>query len=878
MTISNEPDNTPAEPEQDSQQTESSSIEGSSSSVETTEITVETEQGTVQATQTSASSESVSMSTQASRYWGESSSGRKILTIVVVAAIAALLVLGCAALFNMITGSSDSSSPDATATPIAGGGTIVVPTPAPGVASLTATTNVNIRSGPGSDYPIIGILGIGESAEVIGVSADGQWWAIKSPDPNHEAGWVADQYVVTQNTDDVPVIVQPPLPTPTAAPPVNFSGWKGEYFDNPNLQGDPVLIRDDAEINFNWGTESPAAGMPADNWSARWTNTRDEVAAGTYRFSVWVDDGVRVWLDDVLIIDGWVSGNARNYTADVNVTKGTHSVRVEYFEGVGAAMIQLSIGYISEYPDWKGEYFDNPNVAGAPVVERNDREINFDWGTSSPAPGIPADNYSVRWSHAAFFEQGNYIFTIQVEGGVRMWFDGRLLIDDWVGAGQRTLQAESGQISRAYHDLRIDYFKSTGNGAIRATYQAGGQPTATPVPEAPAAIISAPSQAEVNEVVQFVGGESYAAQGNQIVTYEWAFGDGFGSNDINPTHAYSEPGVYQATLTVVDNNALTASTATQIQIVSDAVTVTPIATATQPSPEQGPTAVIAAPTQGTVAIPIPFDGSESFGPNPIVSYFWDFGDGTNANAVTIQHPYDRVGQFNVTLTVTDNAGLTNQTQTRITISAGEVTPTAPAPTPTQPPAQQGPAAVISAPTQAGQGVPVKFDASESFGTSPITTYLWDFGDGGSSSAELAEYTYGSAGVYNVSLTVTDSENTTDTTTTQITIVDAGGGGSELEGVNWVLNNTLPDSQIFALFQGGNVTGSGGCNNYNAAYTIDGTNITIANVTSPGTRCGAEIDQQEADYFAALQSASSHNVQGNQMILSGATTLNYTAAP
>ena len=74
------------------------------------------------------------------------------------------------------------------------------------VATATAVANVNIRNGPGMGYNKIGVLANGQTAEIIGKSPDGFWWAIKLPVEGGGEGWVSVDYVVTRNADSVPVI------------------------------------------------------------------------------------------------------------------------------------------------------------------------------------------------------------------------------------------------------------------------------------------------------------------------------------------------------------------------------------------------------------------------------------------------------------------------------------------------------------------------------------------------------------------------------------------------------------------------------------------------------------------------------------------------
>jgi hypothetical protein len=121
----------------------------------------------------------------------------------------------------------------------------------------------------------------------------------------------------------------------------NRAEWKGKYYANRNLRGDPVLVRTDANIDFNWGTGAPAPGLPADDFSVKWVSHVD-FDAGTYRFCARADDGVSVEMNDQLpyIIREWHDGSG-TYCNDVYVPAGRHKVTVEYFEHLGGALIQF---------------------------------------------------------------------------------------------------------------------------------------------------------------------------------------------------------------------------------------------------------------------------------------------------------------------------------------------------------------------------------------------------------------------------------------------------------------------------------------------------------------------------------------------------------
>ncbi len=133
-------------------------------------------------------------------------------------------------------------------------------------------------------------------------------------------------------------LATPTVPSPT---PLIVTGWLGQYYANPSLLGDPTITRDDASINFDWGSAPPAPGLPNEHWSARWTRTI-YFAPGNYRFYADVDDGVRIWFDGQRIMDEWHPASGRAYMSDVyNVGEGLHAIKVEYYQDFGPARARV---------------------------------------------------------------------------------------------------------------------------------------------------------------------------------------------------------------------------------------------------------------------------------------------------------------------------------------------------------------------------------------------------------------------------------------------------------------------------------------------------------------------------------------------------------
>jgi prepilin-type N-terminal cleavage/methylation domain-containing protein len=132
---------------------------------------------------------------------------------------------------------------------------------------------------------------------------------------------------------------------PATAPcPTTIIGWKGEYFGSLDLSGPPAICRDDASINFDWASTAPSAALPMDGFSARWTGALTAVA-GAYTFTLGTDDGGRLYMDGVLVLNRWVDQAypATPPSVTQTLTAGAHTVVVEYYEKTGLARATLVV-------------------------------------------------------------------------------------------------------------------------------------------------------------------------------------------------------------------------------------------------------------------------------------------------------------------------------------------------------------------------------------------------------------------------------------------------------------------------------------------------------------------------------------------------------
>ncbi|HTK83208.1 MAG TPA: glycoside hydrolase family 3 N-terminal domain-containing protein [Bacteroidota bacterium] len=115
-------------------------------------------------------------------------------------------------------------------------------------------------------------------------------------------------------------------------------GLHGEYFNNMNLSGPPALVRTENEVDFDWGEGSPDAAVQTDHFSVRWTGKLVPPVSGRFKLGMTTDDGVRLFLDDKLLIDSWIDRGPTSDETAVHLEAGhEYSVRMEYYEnGYGA--------------------------------------------------------------------------------------------------------------------------------------------------------------------------------------------------------------------------------------------------------------------------------------------------------------------------------------------------------------------------------------------------------------------------------------------------------------------------------------------------------------------------------------------------------------
>ena len=235
------------------------------------------------------------------------------------------------------------------------------------------------------------------------------------------------------------------------------------YFNNKELNGNPLLINHEAAIAHNWGENSPATGIPVNSFSIRWQGQFD-FEPGTYVFNVQFDNGVRLWVDDQLIIDAWI--NPVGSTANKKLwLEGRHRVKVDYFDNQGGAELYLGwrlavpsttqIGSnLSDWRDWSTEqpFIDLFKTSRAWIPQADgvwdtgeQAKLDLDqngWVRSLPEANDPTALYR---SVTTILVDGSDLDSFRPGGEYIVLYDGEGRIDYKLGTSRNTAKSSPGR-------------------------------------------------------------------------------------------------------------------------------------------------------------------------------------------------------------------------------------------------------------------------------------------------------------------------------------------------------------------------------------------------------------------------------------------------
>ena len=243
------------------------------------------------------------------------------------------------------------------------------------------------------------------------------------------------------------------------------------------------------------------------------------------------------------------------------------------------------------------------------------------------------------------------------------------------------------------------------------------------------------------------------------------------------------------------------------------------------------------PTSGSAPLTVNVNASNSSDSDGnIVSYAWDFGNGTTDTGITSNATYNSAGTYSIRLTVTDNDGATDTHTISVVATTGAI--------PNDDPVASFTASATSGPAP----LSVNLNASgSSDADGNIVSYSWNYGNGNSGTGVTSSVTYNTTGTYNIRLTVTDNDGATDTETITVNV---SGATSNQEVLRFRLIDAQTDQDIGALKEG------------DVIDLANNPEITVKAITDPGTVGSVTFNMDGPQNFTSTENAAPYTLFGD----------------
>jgi hypothetical protein len=272
------------------------------------------------------------------------------------------------------------------------------------------------------------------------------------------------------------------------------TGLQGEYFDNSDFTGTRVP-RIDVNIDWDFGQGSPAGGLDDDNFSVRWTGQLQPVFSGPHTFVASYNDGMRMFLDERVVMYRWgVHITTAEERATVVLEAGRkYDLRFEFFDQGSAALARLAwqnscqtlqvVPRRQLYPvppvaavcpperapgtgtGLKVEYFSGQFPTTRLLATGGRAAVDFASGSGAPAPGVPNDDFSARWTGTLEAPiDGPLTIYLSTDDIGRLRFAGAPLLDSWSEPfGPQEVAATVDVRAGQRYDLAVEYWEDIGD-------------------------------------------------------------------------------------------------------------------------------------------------------------------------------------------------------------------------------------------------------------------------------------------------------------------------------------------------------------------------------------------------------------------------------
>lgn len=268
------------------------------------------------------------------------------------------------------------------------------------------------------------------------------------------------------------------------------TGLSASYYQNESLVGPPTLERIDPQVAFSWGAGGPGAPIGSDGFSVRWRGTLTTPTTESLTLILRTDDGVRLWVDGVQVINSWIARSEADSTYSLPAQANrSYAIQIEYFERTGGATAQflwqsasltrqlVPTTALKPFQGLAASYYANEHLNGPVALSRIDKNVDFQWGSGGPGTPVGNDSFSARWVGSVTAPATESLsLVLRSDDGIRLWVDGALVINDWIARSSTdSIYTFAATAGRKYA-LRIEYFERTGGAVAQLLWQSASIP------------------------------------------------------------------------------------------------------------------------------------------------------------------------------------------------------------------------------------------------------------------------------------------------------------------------------------------------------------------------------------------------------------------
>ncbi|MBP3039848.1 glucosaminidase domain-containing protein, partial [Bacillaceae bacterium Marseille-Q3522] len=271
--------------------------------------------------------------------------------------------------------------------------------------------------------------------------------------PNEkDVHWIEVQYAEINDKSNVEFDIEPINKV------LNTEEWVGYVYPNQNLTGRPIVLGGVGShetlghtLGFNWNYSSPSYSghIPADHFSARFSK-KAFCEAGTYVFDSRADDGVRVKIDNQIVLDFWQGNYGKVDKKSVYINEGIHEIVVEYYEITANAYLNVNYEKVS------------PNK----IYYQFGNEVAYNWGYNSPSPDLPADHFEALFEQYNWYNNGDYFIQTIADNGIKVEIDGDRKIERWTNEFDTIERALWLNVREGFHNVRTRYYDDVYGAAV----------------------------------------------------------------------------------------------------------------------------------------------------------------------------------------------------------------------------------------------------------------------------------------------------------------------------------------------------------------------------------------------------------------------------